>query len=164
MPVEPFRTETSVTEEVLVHLVFDPYRIYAGEGQRVAGLAQELAAFPRSGSCFAIPLIRQPATRAPTSSTGFPGSISAVSGPSRESGSGNTRRAGSCRFCSATEPPAWLTDETIVAWTLLQRPAPVVQEDWAATVSSWLLPGFARPPRSRNGCRSPRQACPSPNR
>ena len=27
-----------MTEEVLVHLVFDPYRIYAGEGQRVTGL------------------------------------------------------------------------------------------------------------------------------
>ena len=34
-----------MTQEVLVHLVFDPFRIYAGEGQRVAGLAQELAAF-----------------------------------------------------------------------------------------------------------------------
>src|SRR5262249_39693262 len=49
---------------------------------------------------------------------------------------------GQVRVVIGAEPPAWLTDEAIVAWGLLQRPSPAIQKEWAATVSSWLLPGI----------------------
>ncbi len=133
-----------MTEEVLVHLVFDPYRIYAGEGQRVAGLAQELAAFRAVGE-----LLRHP----PGSATGHPRTyvldrISWEHFRSFRSVKGVRIREYTPRRQVQTllgaEPPAWLTDEAIVAWALLQRPGPggLVQEDWAATASSWLLPGI----------------------
>jgi hypothetical protein len=131
-----------VTQEVLVHLVFDPFRIYAGEGQRVAGLAQELAAFRAVGD-----LLRNP----PGSNTGHPRtyvldrvawehfrSFRSIKGVRvRE----YTPR-GQVQAHIGSEPPAWLTDEVIVAWDLLQRPAPAVQDEWAAIASSWLLPGI----------------------
>ena len=55
--------ETVVVEEVLVNLVHDPFRIYAGEGQRIVGLAEEIKAFHAIAD-----LLRQPsdpATRRP---------------------------------------------------------------------------------------------------
>jgi len=133
-----------VAEKVVVHLVFDPYRIYAGVGQRVAGLTQELAAFRAVGE-----LLRN----APDSATTLPPtyvldriswehfrSLRSVRGVRIQEYT--PRRQ--VQILLGAEPPAWVTDEVIVAWNLLQRPTPAspVQEDWAATVSSWLLPGI----------------------
>lgn len=133
-----------MTEEVLVHLVFDPYRIYADEGQRVVGLSQELATFRAIGE-----LVRH----APDSATHRPPTyvldrISWEHFRSLRSAKGIRVREYTPRrqvqSLLGTEPPAWLTDEAIVAWKLLQRSglADHVQEDWAATVASWLLPGI----------------------
>jgi hypothetical protein len=133
-----------VSEEVLVHLIFDPYRIYAGEGQRVTQLEEELAAFRAIGD-----VLRQDpdtATRRPrtyvldrTAWEHFR-SIRAAKGvrireytPRRE-----------VQALLGSEPPTWLSDEVIVTWDLLHRPGPLglVQEDWAATLASWLFPGI----------------------
>jgi len=131
-----------VTQEVLVHLIFDPFRIFAGEGQRVAGLKQELAAFRTIEE-----MLRHP----PGSNTSHPRtyildratwehfrSIRSVKGVRVQE---YTPR-GRVQILVGAEPPDWLTDEVIVFWDLLQGPTPCAQDEWAATVSSWLLPGI----------------------
>jgi hypothetical protein len=133
-----------VTDEVLVDLVYDPHRIYAGEGQRVSGLAQELAAFHAIGD-----LLRQrndPGTRRPRcyvldriawehfrSLRGVKGVRLREFTPRRE-----------IQSALGAEPPAWLTDDIIVAWKLLQKPGPgsLIRGDWAATLAEWLIPGI----------------------
>jgi len=50
------------------------------------------------------------------------------------------------RMCEAlnADPPAWLSDQQILDWGLLQRPAPAEPAgDWPATIAAWLLPGVA---------------------
>lgn len=133
-----------MTEEVLVHLVFDPYQIYAEDGLRVVGLAQELATFRAVGEVLG--QTRDSATHRPRTyvfdriSWEHCRSLQSVKGV-------HVREYTPRRQVQAllgVEPPAWLTDEAIVAWNLLQRsgPAGQAQEDWAATVASWLLPGI----------------------
>ena len=69
-----------MTDEVVIDLVYDPHRIYAGDGLRITGLTQGTWAFHAVGD-----QLRQsgdPATtppRAATSSTALAGSTSAVS-------------------------------------------------------------------------------------
>src|SRR5262245_35048840 len=124
----PWPWETFVTQEVLVHLVFDPFRIYAGEGQRVAGLAQELAAFRAVGD-----LLRNP----PGSNTGNPPTyvLDRVSWEHFRSFRSVKRirvreytPRGQVQVVIGAEPPAWLTDEAIVDWGLVQPPGPAVRE------------------------------------
>jgi hypothetical protein len=131
-----------VTQEVLVHLVFDPFRIYAGEGQRVVGLAQELAAFRAVED-----LLRQP----PGSNTGRPRTyvldrVSWEHFRSFRSVQGISIREytprGQVQVLLGAEPPSWLTDDAIIDWELLQRHPPATLVEWPATVSSWLLPGI----------------------
>ena len=62
-PSRSHSREADVTEEVVIDLVYDPHRIYAGEGQRISGLAQELAAF--HAICDQLRQSGDPATRLP---------------------------------------------------------------------------------------------------
>ena len=42
------------------------------------------------------------------------------------------------------EPPQWLSDQRVLDWGLLHRPAPAgVLADWPATIAAWVLPGIA---------------------
>jgi hypothetical protein len=135
-----------VSEEVVVDLVYDPHRIYAGEGQRIAGLTQELASFHSIGD-----QLRQSgdsATRLPRcyilDRVGWEHfrSIRALKGvrlrdfsPRRE-----------VKSAIGVEPPDWLTDDAIVGWDLLKRQVPgyLVQASWPATLAEWLLPGITK--------------------
>lgn len=130
-------------EEVLVKLVYDPFCIYAGEGCRVTGLADEIKAFHTIGN-----LLRQasdPVTRKPRiyildrnswkhfrSLLSVRGVLTTEYTPRRQAES-----------AIGAELPDWLTDETVVGWKLLQRPVPQVKDDWVATLSEWLFPGIS---------------------
>lgn len=132
-----------MVEEVLVNLVHDPFRIYAGEGHRVTGLADEIKAFHTIGD-----LLRQasdPVTRKPRTyildriSWEHFRSIRSARGV-RTSEYTPRRQAQSA---IGADLPDWLTDEAVVAWRLLLRPVPQMKDDWAATLSEWLFPGIA---------------------
>lgn len=131
-----------MAEEVLVNLIHDPFRIYAGEGYRVSGLADEIEAFRNIAD-----FLRQssdPATRKPR--TYILDRISWEHFRSIRSARGvrlleyTPRRQ--IQVLIAAELPAWLSDDAVVAWKLLQRPGPatLVKGDWPATLSEWLFP------------------------
>lgn len=134
-----------MTDATLIDLVYDPHRIYAGEGQRVAGLAQEIAALHVVGEVLRQP--GDPATRRPRTfildRIGWEHfrSVRALKGvrlreftPRRE-----------IQNAIGSEPPDWLTDDAIVHCKLLHRSGPgtMVQANWGATIAEWLLPGIA---------------------
>ncbi|MBP3955361.1 hypothetical protein J8F10_08720 [Gemmata sp. G18] len=127
-----------------IDLVYDPHRIYAGEGQRVASLSQEIAAFHAIGETLRQP--GDPGTRRPRTyildRIGWEHfrSVRGLSGVRlREF---TPRRQ--IKAAVGAEPPDWLTDDAIVGCKLLQRPGPgaMVQANWAATVAEWVLPGI----------------------
>ena len=134
-----------MSQEVLVHLVFDPYRIYAGDGQRVTTLPEELAAFRTVGALLCQDLdsaTRQPRTYV-LNRTAWEHFRSLRSVRGSDARKYTPRRE--LQALLGAEPPAWLTNEAILAWNMLRRTAPstLVPEGWAATVASWLLPGIA---------------------
>lgn len=131
-----------MVEEVLVNLVHDPFRIYAGEGNLVTGLVDEIKAFHAIGD-----LLRQasdPVTRKPR--TYILDRIAWEHFRSVRSARGvrtteyTPRRQVQLALDAAL--PDWLTDDAVVAWKLLKRPVPQLKEDWAATLSEWLFPGI----------------------
>ena len=133
-----------MVEDVLVNLVHDPFRIYAGEAQRVSGLAEEIKAFHDIGD-----LLRQaydPATRKPRAY--ILDRISWEHFRSVRSARGihltEYTPRNQVKLALGAELPDWLTDDAIVTWSLLKRPGPVtlVKGDWAATLSEWLFPGI----------------------
>lgn len=133
-----------MAEETLVTLVYDPNRIYAGEGLRVSGLAEELAALRVIGD-----ILRQPFdsdTRLPKTyildrfSWEHFRSLRAAKGVRVQEFT--PRRQ--IQDAMNSELPGWLTDEVVIALKLLTRPGPrtLVKNDWAATLAEWLFPGI----------------------
>jgi hypothetical protein len=137
-----------MAEETLVTLVYDPHRIYAGEGQRVSGLAEELAAFHAIGEILRQPF--DPATRLPK--TYILDRFSWEHFRSLRSAKGVRVREFTPRRqvqdALGSELPSWLTDEVIVGLKLLTRPGPrtLVEDDWAITLAEWLYPGITDAP------------------
>lgn len=133
-----------MTEEVSVDLVYDPYRIFEGKGERVSSLMQELAAFHVIGDL--LRQINDPATRRrltyilDSSAWEHFRSLRSVKGVRLRK---YTPR-GEVQSLFNAEPPSWLTDELVVSWKLLQRrgPTTILQNDWAATLAEWLLTGI----------------------
>lgn len=129
---------------MLVTLVYDPHRIYAGEGQRVCGLAEELAAFHAIGDILRQP--SDPATRLPK--TYILDCFAWEHFRSLRSAKGVRVREFTPRRqvqdTLGSELPVWLTDEVVVGLNLLKRPGPrtLVKDDWAATLAEWLFPGI----------------------
>lgn len=131
-----------MTEEVQVILVHDPHRIYAGEGCRITGLSEELAAFRAIGE-----ILRHPsdsATRLPRTYIldrfcweHFRSLLSVRGVQVREF---TPRRQVQADL--GAELPAWLSDEAVISLDLLQRRGPrtLVRENWAATLAEWLFP------------------------
>lgn len=135
-----------MVQDVLVNLVHDPFRIYSGEGERVSSLADEIKAFHAIGD-----LLRQssdPATH--KTRTYILDRIAWEHFRSLRS----ARRVRLTEFTPrhqlkllvGSDLPQWLTDDAVVAWNLLSRsgPATLVKDDWAATLSEWLIPGITQ--------------------
>ena len=135
-----------MAEDVLVNLVYDPFRIYAGEGRRVSDLADEVNAFHTIGD-----LLREfsdPATQKPR--TYILDRIAwehfrSVRSARRVRLTEYTPR-NQVQLALGADLPDWLTDDAVVAWNLLKRPGPVtlVNDNWAVTLSEWLFPGITK--------------------
>lgn len=134
-----------MTDSVRMDLVYDPYRIYAGEGLRVSGLADEIAAFHAIGETLrqsGDSTSHRPRTYI-LDRIGWEHFRSVLSLKGVRTVEFTPRRE--IRTAIGAEPPEWLTDDAIVRCKLLRRGGPgrLVQANWGATIAEWMLPGIA---------------------
>ncbi|HBJ34341.1 MAG TPA: hypothetical protein DDZ51_06175 [Planctomycetaceae bacterium] len=129
-----------------ITLIFDPFSIAEKQGERVSGLKAELLAFEEINDSLrrneVLETVVPKVYIIPSSSIEHFRTYREVKGVNIQT---VTPRSviGELLQC---EPPTWLTNEQIEDLHLLQYPAPesLFNDDWEATIASWLIPGIER--------------------
>lgn len=127
-----------------ITLIFDPFSIAEKQGERVSGLKAELLAFREINDSLrrnaALETVVPKVYIIQSSSIEHFRTYREVKGVNIQA---VTPRSviGELLQC---EPPPWLTNEAIEDLRLLKYPAPesLFDEDWEATIASWLIPGI----------------------
>lgn len=133
-----------MNNDARVTLIFDPFSIATAKGERVSGLHAELSAFAE---------INDTLRRDPRFETVVP-KVYVISGSSTEhfrtyrDVRGVTMQTVTPRNVVGEllqcDPPQWLTDESIGELQLLRYSPPesLFEQNWEATIASWLVPGI----------------------
>lgn len=135
-----------MNSDARVTLIFDPFSIAGGQGERVSGLKAELAAFAK---------INDSLRCDPRFETVVP-IVYVISASSIEhfrtyrEVRGITTQTITPRVIVGDllqcDPPNWLTDESIGELQLLKYRAPesLFEQNWEATIASWLVPDIEK--------------------
>lgn len=133
-----------MNSDARVTLIFDPYSIANADGERVAGLQAELSAFAN---------INDSLRRDPRFETVVPKFYVISSGSIEHFRTYREVRGVSTQTVTPRnvvgdllqcDPPQWLTDESIGELQLLKYSPPesLFEQNWEATIASWLVPGI----------------------